>query len=497
MRAGYPRSSGPAEMLVACVLITHFRAKAELIRRPELEDRAFAVSDRTRPGSLVIDYSPTARGVLSGMTLQRAVSTVSDLTVLDADGPYYEVLFDRLLDSLGHVSDMVEAGGLGEAYVRLDGLERLYVGEAGAVSALLNAVSDRLNPRVGVAGSKFTAYAAARTAGPMRAVRAPDDAPAFLARMSIEILPVSDRLKAALARFGMRVIGDVSSVGQTAMFDRFGREGVTAWELSTGVDLRPFVPRGVAGSIVEHTTLPFATTSMEMVRVGLDMLLRRAFARAALRNRSVGSATVMSSTSVGEPWKLHVRFRTPVERWERAAELLGEHLETEPPSHPIDDLSLTLSDLGGETGVQAGLIRDARESGRETLVGVDRRLSSRFGGARALHRAVEAAPWHPAPEMRSLLVPIDPLASDSVRALHMPTPAEVRETTRGGERWPASLLRNGGWRRIARIDERWKFDLWWLPQPMTRSYYRVESADGGLITLFRDETNGLWYTQAA
>ena len=81
------------------------------------------VSDRTRPGSPVIDHSPTARGVLSGTTLQRAVSTVSDLTVLDADGPYYEVLFDRLLDSLGRVSDMVEAGGLGESYVRLDGLE--------------------------------------------------------------------------------------------------------------------------------------------------------------------------------------------------------------------------------------------------------------------------------------------------------------------------------------------------------------------------------------
>ena len=70
---------------------------------------------------------------------------------------------------------MVEAGRLGEAYVRLDGLERLYGGEERAVSALMAAVSDRLNPRVGIAASKFTSYAAARIAEPMSAARAPDD----------------------------------------------------------------------------------------------------------------------------------------------------------------------------------------------------------------------------------------------------------------------------------------------------------------------------------
>ena len=484
-------------MIVACVLITHFRAKAELARRPELEGRAFVVSDRTRPGSPVVDRSQEARDVLSDMTLQRALSTMSDLAILDADGPYYEALFDSLLDSLGRVSDMVEAGDLGEAYVRLDGLEGMYGGEAGAVSALLNAVPVCLNPRVGVAAAKFVAYAASRISGPMSAVRAPDNASDFLARLSIGLLPVSGELKAALSRFGMRLIGDVSSVGQAAMFDRFGRGGLVAWELSTGVDRRPFVPRKFEESVVERTTLPFSTTSMEMLRVGLDLLLRRAFSRAALRNRSVGAVLLESFSSDGEPWKLHVRFRTPVERWERASELLGERIETEPPSHPVDDLSLTLLDLGGESGVQAGLIRDTREKGRETLVGVDRSLTSRFGGNRALHRAVEVAPWHPAPEMRSLLVPIDPLAADSVRALHAPTPADVREVIEGVEHRPAAVRVGRKWREVESVTDRWKFDLWWLPQPMTRSYYRVESADGVLSTLFRDETTGQWYRQAA
>ncbi len=161
---------------------------------------------------------------------------------------------------------MVEAGSLGEAYVRLDGLEGMYGGEARAVSALLDAVPDYLNPRVGVAAAKFVAYAASRRSGPMSAVRAPDDVPAFLAPLSIVLLTVSGELKAALGRFGMRVIGGVSSVGRAAMFDRFGREGAIAWELSIGVDRRPFVPRKVEESVVEYTTLPFTTTSLEILR---------------------------------------------------------------------------------------------------------------------------------------------------------------------------------------------------------------------------------------
>ena len=484
-------------MIVACVLITHFRAKAELARRPELEGRAFVVSDRTRPGSPVVDRSQAARGILSGMTLQRAVSTLSDLAILDVDEPYYETLFDSLLDSLGRVSDMVEAGGLGEAYVRLDGLEGMYGDEAGAVSALLDAVPDCLNPRVGVAAAKFVAYAASRISGPMSAVRAPDDVPAFLAPLSIGLLPVSAELKAALGRFGMRVIGDVSTVGRAAMFDRFGREGLTAWEFSTGVDRRPFVPRKFKESVVEYITLPFSTTSLEMARVGLNMLLRRAFSRAALRSRSVGAVLLESSSYDSEPWKLRIRFRTPVERWERAAELLGERLETEPPSHPIDDLSLTLLELGGETGIQAGLIRDARESSLERLTETDRQLRGLMNGTPALYRSVEVAPWHPAPEMRSILAPIDPLAADSVRALHAPAPAEASEVVEGVERGPAAVRVGRRWREVESVTDRWKFDLWWLPQPMTRSYYRVESADGVLSTLFRDETTGLWYSQAA
>ena len=125
----------------------------------------------------------------------------------------------------------------------------------------------------------------------------------------------------------------------------------------------------------------------------------------------------------------------------------------------------------------------------------ERRLQDRLGGVNALYRVEEVAPWHPAPEMRALQVPVDPSAREAVRPLHSPEPVEVRE---GAEGEPVSVLYRRRWRHVvARIDDRWMFDLWWLPKPVTRSYYRVDPGDGRLLTLFRDRWDGRWYRQSA
>ena len=150
-------------MKVACVLLTHLRAKVEIRRHPHLKDNPVVIVDRD-PSSgrpLVVDQFPGASGVVAGMTIEQAMSRHLNVVVLDADETHYRQVFRQVLGSLQGVSDRVEGAELGTAYVRVDGLERLYRGEAGVVSALLNAVPSYLNPRVGVADAKFPAFVAA------------------------------------------------------------------------------------------------------------------------------------------------------------------------------------------------------------------------------------------------------------------------------------------------------------------------------------------------
>ena len=71
---------------------------------------------------------------------------------------------------------------------------------------------------------------------------------------------------------------------------------------------------------------------------------------------------------------------------------------------------------------------------------------------------------------------------------------EVRE---GFEREPVSVRVDKRWRRVARIQDSWTFDLWWLPEAVSRAYYRIDPGDGRQVTLFRDRGDDRWYRQSA
>ena len=478
-------------MRVACVLITHLRAKAELRRHAHLRDSPITVVDRASGKPLVVDSSAGA-SARAGMTLEQAMSSHNGLIILDADEPYYRRVFEDVTEALLQVGDRVEPAELGTAYARLDGLELLYGSESKAASALLDAVPGWLSARVGVGGSKFTSYIAARTADVSSVVACPTDEAGFLAPLSIELLPLSDDFKRSLHGFGVHTMGHVTSLSRDMLADRFGREGILAWELCRGIDRRPVVPIKAATSITEYASLPFASTSIELLLATTDVLLQRAYSRPQLQRRLAGSITLASTVIGGAPWTQEIRFREPVGEWQSASRLLRDRIEAHPPDAPVEDLTLTVGDIRAESGRQLGLLEDARDRRHERITDIDRKLRAKMRNVPALHRIVDVAPWHPVPEMRALKVPVDPSHSDAFSPLHSPLPVEVRE---GQDYRPMAVQSKRGWREICGIDDYWEFDLWWLPKPVTRSYFCVVDDIGQRLVLFRDEREGCWYRQ--
>ncbi len=500
-------------MKVACVLITHLRAKCELRRQPALAAAPAVVVDRSDGVPRVVDVLPAAAGVTAGMALAEALSHNPDTVVIEANEPAYRRVFRQALTALQAVSDRVEQAALGVAYARLDGLETLYGGEERLVAALLRAVPADLAPRVGVADAKFPALVAAQAGRAGEVTRVPEYAAAFLAPHPVTLLPLPPAAHASLQRFGLRTLGDVAAMRVDQLSGQFGADGTRAWQLCHGIDDEPFIPLKHEESVTARVTLPFVSSSLELLLATLDGLLESAYARPRMRGRCAGQVTIACglfrapATQSQPSWERVIHFKHSVGR-EDAARIVRSRLEADYPPAPIEEITLTLANLTGESAIQPGLLRDARKDRSERLVEADRQLQARMKGKRALFRLVHVAPWHPAPELRTLQTPLDPAVKDGSvcieapeKPLAAPTAVEVRT---GADNRPVavSCARAGAreknrWRRVARIDDQWCFDLWWLAAPLTRTYYRIRRADGVPLTLFHDHRNGGWFRQAA
>ena len=481
----------------ACVLISHFRVRVEMNRNADLRDRPVVIVDRRDGRLLVVDSSAKASGVAAGMTLEDALSRHANTTILDADEPYYQKAFDPILGALQNISDRVEKTDLGVAYVDLDGLEAMYGGEDSLLRALLESVPADMNPRVGVADSKFVAFIAARAGQSGQISKASSDAESFLAPFSIGLLPISLDAKIRLHRFGMDVMGDIASMKIAFLIDQFGSEGKLIWELCNGIDYSPIAPLKYEENILEYMSLPFYSTSIEVLRVAVDTLLKRAYMRPQMRTRYAAKAALECSIFNSSAWKKSISFKQGVGNWDKASFIIKSQLDIDAPQAPFDDVTLTLSDFTKETGTQIALLQDSRKNKRAELppelLEAEQRLRAKMGGLHALHKVVEVAPWHPVPEMRALKVPIDPSGNETVRSFYNPVRISVKE---GQNHRPLAFCTGKLWHQIGRIEDMWMFDLWWLPKPIERTYFHVTRHDGRQATLFRDQRDDSWYQQS-
>ena len=320
----------------------------------------------------------------------------------------------------------------------------------------------------------------------------PPEVAGFLAPHPVDLLPVPSAVIEEMRRLGLYTLGDVAAMKQEALVDRFGQVGQRAWELAHGIDDSPLVPLKQEESIVEHSALPFASASLELLLTGVDTLLRRAFAHTRIRDRYVSGAALECFLYRAAPWEKHFHFKQAVSDWERASRVIRGQLEAEHPHGPVEEITLTLSGITGESGTQMSLLADLRGDRERRLAEAERQLQARLSGNPALHRVVQVAPWHPVPEMRAVQVPLHPAGGEGMKPLSVPFPVAVEE---GPDRQPTAVLLGERWQRIDRIEDQWCFDLWWMPHPITRTYYRVAREDGVEATLFRNQRDDRWFRQ--
>jgi nucleotidyltransferase/DNA polymerase involved in DNA repair len=199
-------------MRIACIHFPAFPLQVEVRQRPDLVGKPVAVlAARPRPHVAFCSRAAHDAGVRFGMAPLAARGLVPDLIAIEPSEAQWR---EALVDLAGDLADLSPAV---EAAVE-DGWSILLEVPTGRRSAevarALHGVAEAAGyrARIGIAGDRFTAQAAARFGGgPVTIVRR-GQAAAFLAPLSIELLPLQPEVRAMLRAAGVRTLGEFAAL---------------------------------------------------------------------------------------------------------------------------------------------------------------------------------------------------------------------------------------------------------------------------------------------
>ena len=273
-----------------------FFASVEIRRRPELRGRPVVVGG-AGPRGVVSSASYEARvhGVRSAMPGATARRLCPSAIFLPPDFTEYSAASRAVMAIFRSITPLVEPLSLDEAFLDVSGARRL-LGRPAEIGRLIRArvLADQdLTCSVGVASTKFVAkLASTRTK--------PDGLSVVPAARTLEYLHplpvgalwgVGERTDQALARLGLRTIGDLATapIGmlRTAVGEASARH---LHELANGRDPRSVVPEHVEKSISSETTFEVDVSDRAAIRRTLLALSDRVATR--LRAAGVAGRTI-------------------------------------------------------------------------------------------------------------------------------------------------------------------------------------------------------------
>ena len=252
--------------MIACISIPGFELKAALRKAPSLGLRAAALAPEPVGSSGAgeallgpVTAAAEAAGVQPRMRLGEALATCPQLVLVDPDPAAAEQAWEEIVRSLEDAGFAVEVAALGIAYFETRGVERLYGGLEPALRRALAAVGSAWDARLGAAGRRFAALAAASVAKPGQLLVVRDEElGGFLAPLPLTLLPLERQRYEELEALGVRRLGQLAGLPGGAVAERLGPDGRRAWSLARGGAAARVRGRRPPAELVESLEFPDA-----------------------------------------------------------------------------------------------------------------------------------------------------------------------------------------------------------------------------------------------
>lgn len=242
-----------------------FFCAVEELRDPSLRGKPFAVGGRPEQRGVIAACSYAARrfGIHSAMPTATALRLCPHLILISHHRGQYSEMSRQVMQRLHDLTPLVEQLSIDEAFADVSFLPD---DPATIARTLQTSINEELNLpcSIGVAANKLVAKIAnnvgkakARGDSPPNAITVvpPGQEAAFLSPLPIgELWGVGPKTAEALARHGVKTIGDVTAWPPERLSRLFGKNGEAIARHARGIDDRPVEPERETKSISKEVT---------------------------------------------------------------------------------------------------------------------------------------------------------------------------------------------------------------------------------------------------
>ena len=288
-----------------------FFAAVEQVDHQELRGKPVIVGGSTRGVVSTASYEARKFGVHSAMPVFEARRLCPHGFFVPVRMARYQEVSHVIMDILRRVSPLVEQVSIDEAFIDLDGTERLH-GDCRKVGQKIKQqirAETLLTCSIGIAPNKFLAKIASDMKKPDGfMIINQEEVQGFLHALPVGKLPgVGPKSQEVLERLNTLRVSDILRCPVELLEDKLGRYGLRLRELAQGIDDSPVCPESPVKSIGSECTLSEDTRDLTLLRKWLMSQAEEVGER--LRSHDLRARTVTLKLKYSD-FKLITRSRT-------------------------------------------------------------------------------------------------------------------------------------------------------------------------------------------
>ncbi len=361
-----------------------FYAAVEKRDNPELKDKPVIIGGGKRGVVSTCCYIARIHGVRSAMPMFKALEACPEAVVISPDMEKYVRVGREVRSMMQALTPLVEPISIDEAFLDLNGTERLHGLPPALVLARFAVTVEKeigITVSAGLSYCKFLAKVASDFRKPRGfSVIGEAEAVGFLAQQPVTMIwGVGKAFAATLESAGIRSIGQLQRMDRGDLMRRYGTMGSRLYHLSRGQDDRQVSPDQEAKSVSAETTFDSdLASSAELVPV-LRALSEKVSAR--LKKANIAGQTVVLKLKT-QDFKIRTRNRQladPTRLADRIFQTGMQLLSKETDGTKYRLLGIGVSDLSDDERADPPDLVDVQSRKRALAEGAIDLLRGKFG----------------------------------------------------------------------------------------------------------------------